>query len=67
MTDEGLVSKMYKEVIKLNTQRTDHPIMKRADDMNRRFTKEDLQVINRHVKKNAAYHSSSGKYESKPQ
>ena len=50
ISDKGLISKIYKQLTRLHTRRTINPMKRWAKDLNRKFPKEDIKRIQRHMK-----------------
>ena len=49
-TDKELISKIYKQLLQLNSRKINDPIKKWAKEPNRYFLKEDIQMTNKHIR-----------------
>ena len=50
-TDKELISKMYKQLLQLNSRKINDPVKKWAKELNRYFSNEDIPMANKHRKR----------------
>jgi hypothetical protein len=47
-SDKGLITRIYGKLKKLNSERINDPMKKRANELNRAFSKEEVQIAKKY-------------------